>query len=671
MKSLSENEAVDPKDVSVVVQGAVDRHITPKTLKSIRAHLPKATIILSTWKGEDVFGLDYDILIENDDPGAFQMNVREQNNVKRQICSTRNGILAASGKYVLKLRSDLVLQDSGFLKYFGRFNAYDSDWKFVKNRILASTIASRHPERFETAFCLSDWVFFGDREDMLNLWSAEYPTEEEQNWFNQHLRDLRTIYKQPSLISRFNPEQHILIDFLKRNSHADIAADSMFDNNPAAAVQTLHSIVNNFVLLSPRQYGFRWMKKTKRVTDRWHIFTHAKWLREYNRLANGRVRIPLVDWEQLSYLRHFWLAKKRLIAQRRHCARGALRRLCHPFSEPWRRTDAKKSGAPLMTVVIPTHNRLALLRQTLESLCLQTSRNFDVVIADDSPQPETRKAIESLAHALLGRAGIDFKYIFTSENLGQVKNTNQALQKAAGKYVRILHDDDVLHPHAIKEEIALMEKYDGRISCLFHKTIAFTQGMPVFKAGRARYRLCKYDDLVMGFLHTGCAVPSAMVFPRDVLEQIGLMNDSFVRACDWDFFYRLVAHAKENGRRVICVKPRYLGYRKGHADSNTNRKDIAMKNFLEYDTIMATIAGDLPRYGFSSEAINYFIAKSTEYRYLRMLREVKSMPPQDAQVFKDMIFDLVANTNDLDSIFCWNSRFYGGYRNFVAKKYHV
>lgn len=37
-------------DITVVVQGAIDRKLTPKCLKSIRKHLPDAEIILSTWE---------------------------------------------------------------------------------------------------------------------------------------------------------------------------------------------------------------------------------------------------------------------------------------------------------------------------------------------------------------------------------------------------------------------------------------------------------------------------------------------------------------------------------------------------------------------------------------------------------------------------------------------
>lgn len=61
---------IDTKDISVVVQGAVGGY-TPVCLASVRKHLPESEIVLSTWKGSNVEGLDYDVLVLSDDPGGF------------------------------------------------------------------------------------------------------------------------------------------------------------------------------------------------------------------------------------------------------------------------------------------------------------------------------------------------------------------------------------------------------------------------------------------------------------------------------------------------------------------------------------------------------------------------------------------------------------------------
>lgn len=66
---------MDTKDISVIVQGAINKNETIKCLQSIRHYLPGAEIILSTWEGSNITDLDYDNLILSKDPGAS--NYRE------------------------------------------------------------------------------------------------------------------------------------------------------------------------------------------------------------------------------------------------------------------------------------------------------------------------------------------------------------------------------------------------------------------------------------------------------------------------------------------------------------------------------------------------------------------------------------------------------------------
>ena len=61
---------INSNEISVIVQGAIDKTETPKCLKSIRKYLPDAEIILSTWEGSDLNGLDYDVLVINQLPSA-------------------------------------------------------------------------------------------------------------------------------------------------------------------------------------------------------------------------------------------------------------------------------------------------------------------------------------------------------------------------------------------------------------------------------------------------------------------------------------------------------------------------------------------------------------------------------------------------------------------------
>ncbi|MFN3393310.1 MAG: WavE lipopolysaccharide synthesis family protein, partial [Candidatus Thermochlorobacter sp.] len=99
---------VETSDISIVVQGPIVSNKdfypngwTNEALRRMRIHFPGAEIILSTWKGSNVDGLDYDVVVFNDDPGSAMSRNRPYN-VNRQIVSTKNGLAKASRKYALK-----------------------------------------------------------------------------------------------------------------------------------------------------------------------------------------------------------------------------------------------------------------------------------------------------------------------------------------------------------------------------------------------------------------------------------------------------------------------------------------------------------------------------------------------------------------------------------------
>lgn len=162
-------------NISVIVQGPIhpQESLTKRVLESVRTHLPNAELILSTWKGSDVSGLDCDVLLLNDDPGAINGN----NNVNRQIVSTRNGLQKASRHYAVKLRTDTLLTSTGFLEVFDRDTERREDFKVFQHKVVIPTLYTRNPFRVSVYsrntyfFHPSDIFQFGLTADLILLWN--------------------------------------------------------------------------------------------------------------------------------------------------------------------------------------------------------------------------------------------------------------------------------------------------------------------------------------------------------------------------------------------------------------------------------------------------------------------------------------------------------------------
>ncbi len=111
----------------------------------MREHLPGAEIILSTWKGADVSDLSFDVLSENDDPGAVPIFPKDDprralNNVNRQIVSAKSGLRLATRSFAIKMRTDTTLTGTRFLSYFRRYTARCDSWKILRERVVTSTV---------------------------------------------------------------------------------------------------------------------------------------------------------------------------------------------------------------------------------------------------------------------------------------------------------------------------------------------------------------------------------------------------------------------------------------------------------------------------------------------------------------------------------------------------
>ncbi|MFZ5830272.1 MAG: WavE lipopolysaccharide synthesis family protein [Planctomycetota bacterium] len=290
-------------EISVVVQGPIvggpndppERRLTSRCVASVRRALPQAEIVLSTYRGADLEGLTYDVLVESDDPGGHLQNdlLRVWNNCNRQITTTRAGLQRASGQLAMKLRSDMELTGAEGLKHFGRYSKRCPEWHIFEERLLACTVYSRNP-RLSYCYPLhpSDWFFFGRREDMLRLWNIPLqPEPETSRWFETRPRPEPDLI--PSNLFRYAPEQYLWVSCLR--THGEVRFEHCHDFSHDPIRLTEMSFANNLVLLEPWQLRVRFLKYQIHPQDWPTLYTHGDWLRMYQRYCDSSLQ-PGIDW---------------------------------------------------------------------------------------------------------------------------------------------------------------------------------------------------------------------------------------------------------------------------------------------------------------------------------------------------------------------------------------
>ena len=253
----NEKYNIESSDISVVVQGAVNKNITPQCLQSIREFLPDAEVILSTWQGSDVDELDYDILILNKDPGAVKTDLVNNvtNNQNRQLVSTREGVFKANKKYILKLRTDFILHSSKFLEYWNKFSIRDEKYNIFRHKIISSSVFSREYSDYThrpILFHPSDFFLFGLAEDLKDYFkNIRFATDNELgNW--QYLYPNKIPY--PEAHYRYAPEQFFLLSYVKQ-FFPNVDFEDWSDWNEINQKMSKNILYNNFIFLDYKQAG--------------------------------------------------------------------------------------------------------------------------------------------------------------------------------------------------------------------------------------------------------------------------------------------------------------------------------------------------------------------------------------------------------------------------------
>ena len=118
---------------------------------------------------------------------------------------------------------------------------------------------------------------------------------------------------------------------------------------------------------------------------------------------------------------------------------------------------------PRVVLGLPAFNRPDALRRTLESLLLQTYRDFALVIVDDAASAESAAIVEEYAHE-----SVPVHYEVNAARLGMVGNWRKAFRRArelypASEFFAWVSDHDVWHPHWLQDLVAALDAHPDTV----------------------------------------------------------------------------------------------------------------------------------------------------------------------------------------------------------------
>jgi len=190
---------------------------------------------------------------------------------------------------------------------------------------------------------------------------------------------------------------------------------------------------------------------------------------------------------------------------------------------------APSPDRPLVSVVVPTHNRASLLARALQSVLAQTYEHFEVLVVDDGSSEDIGSVVGALADPRL-------RYLRQPRNMGVAAARNRGLREAAGELVAFLDSDDRWMPGKLQRQVEIMSRRPPRVGLIYTGVAAENErGEHTVTIPTERGDVWR-DMLWRNVVHFGT---SGVVIRRAVVDTVGYFDEDLPAIEDYDYWLRI------------------------------------------------------------------------------------------------------------------------------------
>ena len=205
--------------------------------------------------------------------------------------------------------------------------------------------------------------------------------------------------------------------------------------------------------------------------------------------------------------------------------------------------------AVLVSVIIPTFNRRAMVCEAVASVCAQHGGDFEIVVVDDG---STDGTADALSNEFDSRCRV-----LRSENRGVSAARNLGVARSTGELLSFLDSDDLWLPEKLAAQIAFFQT---------HPTAQICQTEEIWVRNGVRVNPCKHHrkpsgDIFESSLRLCLVSPSAVMLRRELFERAGGFDEGLPACEDYDLWLRIACVAP-----VWLIERALVIKRGGHSD---------------------------------------------------------------------------------------------------------
>lgn len=198
-------------------------------------------------------------------------------------------------------------------------------------------------------------------------------------------------------------------------------------------------------------------------------------------------------------------------------------------------------NAPLVSVVVPVFDGLPFLPQTVASVTGQDYPDVELVLVDGGSTDGSRDWIASVEHP---RLVVDT----LPPGTPAARTWTRACELATGPYVKLLCQDDLIYPSALRLQVADLEAFPAAGMAIAQRDVISASGRIISRsrgcAGLSEGLVDGVDSLVVG-ARQGANIfgePLAVLFRRDAMRDALPWDDTYPFLLDMFFYAKVLQH---------------------------------------------------------------------------------------------------------------------------------
>jgi glycosyltransferase involved in cell wall biosynthesis len=182
--------------------------------------------------------------------------------------------------------------------------------------------------------------------------------------------------------------------------------------------------------------------------------------------------------------------------------------------------------SPRVTVIIPTYDRLEMLKRAVGSVLRQSYLHYELLIVDDGSTDGTGSEFAAASSPL--------RYIY-QEHQGVSQARNRGIAEAKGELIAFLDSDDLWNRDKLSLQVQYFRDHPEAVIC---------QTQEIWIRNDVRVNPKKKHKKPSGWIFPQClplcvVSPSAVMMRKSLFDDVGLFDES-LRICeDYDMWLRV------------------------------------------------------------------------------------------------------------------------------------